>query len=421
MTDLSINTSSGSIKHGARNLAMTSLGHFVNDGTVFFFPMLVDILVKVNSLSPLFVTFLLGIFYTAASLFSIMVGRISEVWDRKGFLIGIGLALMAIGVLGFYEVITGSLGAALPYVAGFSALSAGVGSSFYHPLGGAILQSTFTPSSRGKALGVNGSMGSVGRAIYPSLLYGFAALLTLDFSFVVFAIIAVISAVFIAFFLRDVRSRPKPADEIHEKGKKAKGNRGILTYSIIMLSVVTFIRSTASQGIASWIPSYLSNVKDLGISSLLGYSITLMFIAAIVGQPIFGYFADRMDKRVLLSISSFGTAASTLAYINSSGLESLVFLVIFGFFTFSGFPLLFSLISEYVPRGDSSMANSVVWGLGNQGGMALGPILVGLIIVDNYSRLPFTFTIMVAVTVVSGILVFALPRPAGKAKMSLFG
>ncbi|MEM0156869.1 MAG: MFS transporter [Thermoplasmataceae archaeon] len=420
MTDLSMHTTD-SITSGLRNLTMTSLGHFVNDGTVFFFPLLVDILVRVNSLSPVFVTLLLGIFYSAASLFSVMVGRISEVWDRKELLIGIGLALMALGILGFYKVITGSLGPALPYIAGLSALSAGIGSSFYHPLGGAILQGTFSPRSRGKALGINGSMGSVGRAVYPSLLYGFAALLTLDFSFVVFAIIAVISAIFIAIFLRGTGSSRRPPEEHPEQRKQIKGSRGILTYSIIMLSVVTFIRSTASQGIASWIPSYLSNVKDLGISSILGYSITLMFIAAIVGQPIFGYFADRMDKRVLLSISSFGTAAATLAYINSSGIESLVFLVIFGFFTFSGFPLLFSLISEYVPRGDSSMANSVVWGLGNQGGMALGPIIVGLIVVNNYSRLPFTFVIMVAVTVAAGLLVFALPRPAGKAKMSMFG
>ncbi len=400
---------------------MTSLGHFVNDGTVFFFPLLVDILVRVNSLSPVFVTLLLGIFYSAASLFSVMVGRISEVWDHKGFLIGTGLTLMALGILGFYRVITGSLGSALPYIAGLSALSAGIGSSFYHPLGGAILQGTFSPRSRGKALGINGSMGSVGRAVYPSLLYGFAALLTLDFSFVVFAIIAVISAFFIAIFLRGSGPANGPAVGHPKQNKHMKGGRGILTYSIIMLSVVTFIRSTASQGIASWIPSYLSNVKDLGISSILGYSITLMFVAAIVGQPIFGYFADRMDKRILLAVSSFGTAAATLAYVNSTGIESLVFLVIFGFFTFSGFPLLFSLISEYVPRGDSSMANSVVWGLGNQGGMALGPIIVGLIVVNDYSRLPFTFVIMVAITVAAGLLVFALPRPAGKTKMSMFG
>ena len=48
MTDLSINTSS-SINHGVRNLAMPSLGHFVNAGTVFFFPLLVDILMKVTT------------------------------------------------------------------------------------------------------------------------------------------------------------------------------------------------------------------------------------------------------------------------------------------------------------------------------------------------------------------------------------
>lgn len=418
MSDLSISTEA-TVKKARAALTFTSLGHFINDGTVFFFPLLVDILVKTDSLSALTVTILLGIFYAAASLFSVEVGRIASRWHNKGSLIGLGLILMALGLVGFYFSILKAGSFIVVPVAALSALSAGIGSSFYHPLGGAVLQMSYSADKRGRALGINGSMGSVGRALYPSLLYALAALLTLDFSFLVFGLLAVVAAFAIALGLRSqaVRERIVASDE---KGKATK-RRDAISGSILILAIVTFIRSTASQGIASWIPSYISNVQKVGISSLLGYSITLMFIAAIVGQPIFGYLADRMDKRILLSVSSFGTVLATLGYIYTSGVVSLVFLITFGFFTFSGFPLLFALISEYVPRGDSSLANSVVWGLGNQGGMALGPILVGIIIVNDYSRLTLSFEVMVVITVVAALAVFLLPRPAGKAKMSLFG
>lgn len=419
MSNLSMPTGISFNKSAGKSLVLTSMGHFINDGTVFFFPMLVDILVKTDSLSALYVTLLLGIFYIAASMFSIAVGKISEIWDNKGALIGIGLLTMSAGIVGFYWVISSAERPHIYVVAALSSLAAGMGSAFYHPLGGSVLQQSFTSESRGRALGINGAMGSVGRAVYPSMLYAFAALLTLDFSFLVFAVFAAVAAILIGTLLNPhIYVRPENSVKT---GQVSNGSRGVLTYSIIMLSIVTFIRSTASQGIASWIPSYLSYVKNLGISSMLGYSITLMFVAAIIGQPIFGYLADRMDKRVLLSISSFGTAAATMAYINSTGVLSIIFLIIFGFFTFSGFPLLFSLISEYVPRGDSSFANSVVWGLGNQGGMALGPIIVGLIVVNNYSRLSFSFEITVITTVIAGMLVFLLPKSKRKAKMSMFG
>ncbi len=418
MSDLSMDSLATS-KYTSPALVFTSLGHFINDGTVFFFPLLVDILVKTDSLSAVTVTILLGIFYAAASLFSVEVGRLASRWSNKGTLIGIGLLLMSLGLVGFYYSIMEAGSIVVIPAAAISALSAGIGSSFYHPLGGSVLQMSYSAEKRGKALGINGSMGSVGRALYPSLLYGFAALFTLDSSFLVFGIFAVVAAIAIWLGLMPMANHSK--QDHRPASSNTSKRKSTLSASIIILAIVAFIRSTASQGIASWIPSYISNVQKVGISSLLGYSITLMFVAAIIGQPIFGFLADRMDKRVLLSVSSFGTVLSTLGYIYTTGSISLAFLIVFGFFTFSGFPLLFALISEYVPRGDSSLANSVVWGLGNQGGMALGPVLVGLIIVDNYSRLPFSFEVMVIITIFAALAVFLLPRPSGKAKMALFG
>ncbi|MDG7013649.1 MAG: hypothetical protein JRN46_05390 [Nitrososphaerota archaeon] len=77
------------------------------------------------------------------------------------------------------------------------------------------------------------------------------------------------------------------------------------------------------------------------------------------GPPVFGYLTRKFDKKIPLSLTSFRTAVTIVGYINTMGMEALVMLGVFGFFTFSGFPQLLLIIQDYV-QGPSSTANSVV-------------------------------------------------------------
>ena len=43
----------------------------------------------------------------------------------------------------------------------------GLGQSFYHPLGGSVLNNSFSGKPYGTALGINSSTGSVGRSVVP--------------------------------------------------------------------------------------------------------------------------------------------------------------------------------------------------------------------------------------------------------------
>ena len=99
----------------------------------------------------------------------------------------------------------------------------------------------------------------------------------------------------------------------------------------------------------------------------------------------------------------------------------MVALLFFGFFTFAGFPLLLSLVSDYVPKGSSSTGNALVWGLGSTGGQAMGPLVVGLLTLGSYSNLTTAFAVMAVVAALTVLGMPLLAKSENRAKMPLFG
>lgn len=398
------------------NLTLTSVGHFVNDGTLFFFPLLVDIFATNKNFVPLDLSAMFAVFYVTAAITTVIMGRLADKNGKPGEMMTVGISIISAGLFSFYYTMVYPPESEILYFALFSSFVTGFGSSFYHPLGAAVIQNTFSENTRGKALGINGSMGSLGRAIYPILFFAIAALITQNGSILLFSTVGFLSSFAIYTGLRKERiHRAMP-----EKKNSAQSFREVLSKGIIFLTLVTFVRNFATQGVVAWLPTYLTNVRGLGINASLGSVLTMIYSAAIVGQPIFGILTDRFDKRFILAFSTFGTGISLLGYLLTSGFLSLLFLPLFGFFTFSGFPMLLSLVSEYAPRGVSSLGNAMVWG-GSSGGMAVGPALLGALIFSNYSRLNFTFEVMIVVIVIASVATAFLPKPPRKAKMSLFG
>ncbi len=432
----------------ARSLTLTSLAHFTNDGTVFFVPVIAAIVAAHRGVGPLVVTLLFLVFYSSSTVLSLFVGRLSDRLARPGSLIGLGLAILSAGLFGFYLALSYASGASLTAGLLASAFLTGAGSSFYHPLGASLLQASFRDRSMGVALGVNGALGSLGRALYPSLYFVASAVIAGYGSVAVFAAWGVIAGALIWIASREavgVRrapprvvdagaspavsapSGPSSADSAPSApGSAPAGGRprasDTITPGIVALTVVAFLRSSATQGIASWMPTYLATQKGLGVSGTLGLTVTTMYAAAIIGQPTFGLLVDRLDKRRVLAISSLGAAVTTVGYLHlGSGLAGVAWLFAFGFFVFSGFPLLLSMVGDYVPRGATSLANALVWGLGSTAGGAIGPLVTGALIGGHYGRLGFAFTVLAGAAVVSAVATVFVPRAARPARMRAFG
>ncbi|MCL4312921.1 MAG: MFS transporter [Actinobacteria bacterium] len=434
-------TTKSSAPSRARALVFTSLGHFMNDGMVFFVPVVADILAKNHAISATVITAMLTVFYVASAGFGMVVGLVADSLGKRGLMIALGIFTLSIGLLGFYFSLIAPSGLGSDALAVVAALIAGVGSSFYHPLGGSVLQLTFTDESRGRALGVNGAFGSLGRALYPSLFFIVAALaISKANTVVIFAALGVVAAIVIASGLggsvQVVSRRSSQAidqseqssehtasttEKTTEKTIEKRSIRSMLTKSVVALMIIAFFRSMAFIGIVSWIPIYLTTQKHLGVTSQLGYTVTIMFVGGIFGQPFFGQLADRFDKRLVLAIDSFGSALTVFTYIFFSGAGAIVSLLFFGFFTFSGFPLLLSLVADYVPKDASTTGNALVWGLGSTGGQAVGPLVVGLLIFGSYTHLAFAFEVLATIAALTVLGTPFMTKTARRTKMPVFG
>lgn len=399
-----------------RVLAYTSLGHFVNDGTTLFVPVVAALLTSHQEVDPLDLAFLFLIYYSSSSLLSLWVGRRADRSGRPALLMVGGMLLLGAGLVGFYAalaLLSGPLTLAVSLGAGFVT---GFGTAFYHPLGGTLLQERFQGAERGKALGINGAMGSTGRALYPVLFFLIGLVIASDASLLVFALFAGGAA---GVILVASRQPGGLAPEAAPSGGRSV--RSVLTRGVVLLAGVAFLRSVASQGIVAWLPTYLSlHPAGFGAPNL-GLEVATIYVAGILGQPVFGVLVGHLDRRGLLAVSSVGTALATLGFLFSGGWEATACLLLIGFFTFSAFPLLMSLTPDYLPAGSSTLANSVVFGLATGGGSALGPTLVGLVAYRGYATLPLGLEVMVGVGLVSAAAVVWLPRPGTKSRMPMFG
>ncbi len=437
----------------ARLLGVSSLAHFLNDGVVFFVPVVGDLLSQDHHLSTVMVTAMLTVFYVTSAGFGVAVGLAADAIGRRGPMIAVGIATLGASLFGFYASLslTGVPSDTLVLVA---AAVAGVGSSFYHPLGGSVLQLGFPESSRGRALGINGAAGSLGRALYPALFFVIAAIgISRPATTVVFGALSLLAALAVAVGLpaepigpagprptaRTAVLAPAPgqpggtAERTSAPGAEARAGtsspspaaplRSLLSRSVVALMAISFFRSLAFIGIVSWIPIYLTTERHAGLSTGLGWTVTVMYAGGIVGQPLFGLLADRFDKRFVLALDSLGSALGIFLFLSTAGhgAAALVALAVFGLFTFSGFPLLMSLVADYVPRASSTTGNALVWGVGSTGGQALGPLAVSLLMGGSHAHLGLAFAVLGAVAAATVVGTPLLQRTERPARMALFG
>ena len=397
-------------------LALSSLAHFVNDGTTFFVPVIAALLGELRGFSTLDVTVLFVVYYLTSSLFGLVIGWWADRRGRPASLMSVGIAILAVGLFGFYIALAGAAGPSDFVVSLVAGAVTGLATSFYHPLGASILQRAYPPERRGTALGINGAFGSLGRALYPSLFALVALALVTSDAILLFAAVALAAALLIRWGIRPSRPEPTPP-----AAATAPAARDSMTSGIVRLTALSFFRSMALMGIAVWIPTYLTVARGVSAGGSLGLAVTVMYVGGILGQPIFGLAAGQFDRRLLIGVSSAGASLGTLFYLGSSGITAQVLLFTVGFFTFSAFPLLMSLSAEYVPRGSSTLANAAVFGLGSGGGGTVGPLVVGAIAAASFGSLALGFEVMAILGLLAAVLVAFLPRGGTARGKVLFG
>ncbi|WP_338601805.1 MFS transporter [Sulfolobus tengchongensis] len=391
----------------SRILTLTSISHFINDGNSWFFPITFTFLITYLGLTKLIIGILSGVFFFGVSaLTSPLVSRVADKTNNYSGIMGIGILLWGISLILFGFSLQLRL---LPLI--FLAVGlAGFASTFYHPLGAAMLSITYKGSA-GFALGINGSMGSLGRAIYPTLTLGLFALLhrNMVIDSIILGIVSIVAAIpSLIFKITISKEDPKPIQQ-------QSASRSTLSV-IIILTITAFLRSVFGQGISQFLPTLLVENYGYSYNVNLGEIISIALAAAIVGQPLLGLLSDRIGRRLIYGISTLGAGLAMLSFLI---IPNVSLLALFGFFNFSAFPLMLSIVGDFVPRNSSGFANSLVWGLGVTGGGAVGPIIVGAI--SQVTNLVFASEIVTIMAFIAAGLVLLIPKPPKRSKVPLFG
>lgn len=389
-----------------RILTLTSISHFINDGNSWFLPVTFTFLIEYLGISKFLIGILGGIFFGISALTSPLITRIADKTSSYSKIMGIGILLWGFSLILFGISIQIN---SLPFII-LSVALAGFSSTFYHPLGAAMLSITYKGNA-GIALGINGSMGSLGRAIYPTLTLALFAVLhrNMTLTAVILGVVSLIAAIPSLIINVNLASKDDPKNVI-------KGNMKSPIIVIILLTITALLRSVFTQGISQFLPTLLVENYGYSYNVNLGEAISIALAAAIVGQPILGLLSDRVGRRTIYGISTAGAVISFLTFLK---IPNIILLSLFGFFTFSAFPLMLSIVGDFVPRNSASFANSLVWGLGVTGGGIIGPVIVG-ILAQTYNLILATELVSV-IGLISALLIPFIPRPPKRSKVPLFG
>ena len=360
-------------------LMVTSAAHFINDGESAVLPVVIPLLAYTIS-SSYALAAVAACFYLFSSFGSpIAVSRVARS-GNTGRGMGEGLFILGAG-MSFLGLSASFLrtDASLAY-AGIIASSciAGFGSSYYHPIGSGIVQKSFGSDSVGIALGLNGSLGSLGRAVFLTVsVVAFEALM-LSGGLVIIGVACMAIASPILLFFRFLEGDAvTAAGGRHERSWDRVPQTVRATWPLI---VMTFVRSAASTGIILYLPTYFIGTHLLSYGLSLGLTMTFILSLPIPGQIMIGWVSNRIGLVRTLFLTTMMSGAFVIVFLLHPGsiYFDAVSLAFFSLFAFSGFPVLFPIATKMVESRDSHLSRGVMWtAVGS--GSAVSPLLIVLL------------------------------------------
>ena len=195
-----------------------------------------------------------------------------------------------------------------------------------------------------------------------------------------------------------------------ESGKRTSINRSA-RISVLVLSTIAVIRGTFGQGIVSFLSVFIVQVQQYPFSFGVGVIMMVAIVLGVPGQILFGHFSD-MHRTLSLAVNTAGQSLAIIFYLYtlSNPIVAVTCLAVFGFFTYSSYPVFISAVTDSVPPRFLSLGNAIVWGVGILGGNSIGPLVVGLAVGTNLFLLPAIFLMLAVVSGLSTALVVFLPR-----------
>jgi MFS family permease len=310
-----------------------------------------------------------SVFLLCIAGFALPAAYVLDRWSRAK-----GIAIMAL-VWSGATALTGLAGSFVGLVAGRALV--GIGEAGYSSGGTALLSAAFPPSKRGRALGIfNASIplgAAVGTILGARIAEASGSWRTPFFAFALPGLLFALAAL----SLHDGRvAITQPTAGLGATLREfARIPSLVLTYMAFAMNMF------ATGAIQTWMPTYLSRVYGLDLSSA-GKRAGLVMVLALVGAPLGGYLSDLWTRRtaagpaLTCAVTSLA-AALVLAAALLLGTSGFWLLVVWGLFS-TAFVAPAGAITQAVV-GPSQRATA--WGAGVLAMYLLGgawsPVVVG--------------------------------------------
>lgn len=384
------------MKNSIVPLILTSIAHFVNDGFNILLSVLITYYVLIPGLNlsmlgamAIIFTVISGLLSTPLSIFAQRSGKHVLFLSLGIFLQGLSAFLFVIPFL-FHDL-------DLIFIV-LGSILLGVGQSTYHPLGAFIISQSYSGSKSASYMGINGSLGSLGRALFPTVIVLFITLFGYSLGLGYLGILAIVVAILIQFFLRDFNRGPVIKSE-----KKNKLEKSFLAF-VIYLTSLSFLRAVFFNGTMLYIPQYFVEITKS--HTLMGIIMTVSLLMAVIGQPLFGHLTSLWGGRVVVAITTIFSILFFAIFLLYSKilLVSVIAFAAYSLFSLTSFPVLMGYVNQKVPKEVSTVSGGIVWGIGVVLGGATGIGLISMLTYFKYS-LAESFWITLLFGIISAFMI----------------
>jgi predicted MFS family arabinose efflux permease len=196
-----------------------------------------------------------------------------------------------------------------------------------------------------------------------------------------------------------------------KKQKKIKKNISLpkdIKKNLYLALLPIFLKGAFIMGTVTFIAEYIDKIT--GSAAFTGIILTVSFIPAILGQPLFGYITTIKGGRFTIAITSFFSFLAFLLFLSTGNIIILTFAyAVLAFLIFTGFSVLLDYTYQLVPKEYYSTAYSLVWGIGNILGGAFGIALMTYFL--TFTSIVTSMYYMAIVLFISMLFLPLLPSP----------
>ena len=365
--------------------------HVITDLYLPVVTAIIPLLISTYGFSYFLAGMLVTIYNVTSSMMQPVFGWMS---DQYGIVIHISLCLLVSSVFISAMGLSGDI-----YLLLLFASLAALGHAAFHPNAFSIVNRLCTPENRGKITSFFVVGGNIGYAVGPLL----AAAIIFYFGLSGLPLL-VIPALLMAVVLW--KSFPVNNRMTGKTRRSSVDKVPLATYRpIIPLFSASALRACAIFCALAFFPSFLINRGlDLISADIL---ISMMLLAGVAGQLAGGHLSDIFGRKEYVIAGSILAIPSFYGFMFTTGLLSVISLLVFGFALWSGFAVTVAIAHEMIP-GKVAFTSGLMLGL-SLGIGGLGVAFFGLL-ADQYS-LAAALQLLPLLIIIAGVLIYFLKYP----------